>query len=450
MSDHCLYVVLAAGEGTRMRSSLPKVMHQVACEPMLGHVLSATAAARGEGSCAVVVGPDMEAVSAFVGARAPTASIHVQTDRLGTANAVLAARDAIDDARDVVVLYGDTPLVRAETIERLRSAIDHDSGHGADIAVLGFDAADPTGYGRLIVDGDRLLAIREDRDASDEEKSIVFCNSGVIAFRNGVALDLLQAIGNDNAKGEYYLTDAIEIAVARGMTAVAIHCPEDEVQGVNTRAQLAAVEASMQARLRLAALDGGATLTAPETVFFSHDTRIGRDVIIEPNVVFGPGARVGDNVTVRAFCHIEGATIAPGATIGPYARLRSGADIGVGARIGNFVEIKAATLEAGAKVNHLSYIGDARVGAGANIGAGTITCNYDGVSKHRTDIGAGAFIGSNSALVAPVTVGDRAYVASGSVITDDVEADALAIGRSRQVEKPGRAKGSAKRRRADS
>jgi bifunctional UDP-N-acetylglucosamine pyrophosphorylase/glucosamine-1-phosphate N-acetyltransferase len=333
----------------------------------------------------------------------------------------------------MIVLYGDTPLVTAATIDALRRSL----ADGADVAVLGFEAAEPTGYGRLITEGSRLLAIREESEATFEEKNITLCNSGVIGFSEGLIPDLLDAIGNDNAKGEYYLTDAIEVAVSRGLKTVAVSCPEAEVQGVNTRAQLAAAEAAMQARLRAAALEGGATLVAPETVFLSRDTRIGRDVLIEPNVFFGPKSSIGDGATVRAFSHIEGASIASGAVVGPFARLRPGAAIGEGARIGNFVEVKAATVEDGAKINHLSYVGDARVGAGANVGAGTITCNYDGQNKHHTDIGAGAFIGSNSALVAPVTIGEGAYVASGSVITKDVGPGALAFGRARQVERPG-------------
>lgn len=438
MTDRpCLYIVLAAGEGTRMRSAIPKVMHPVAGVPMLGHVLDSisdtTAGTTGDRAVAVVVGPGMDAVSAFLSKRAPEASVHLQSERLGTAHAVLAARDAMTADRGTLVLFGDTPLVTPETLERMRAALVA----GADIVVLGFEAADPTGYGRLITEGDTVTAIREEREASDEEKSITFCNAGVMAFSKGLLPDLLDAIGNDNAKGEYYLTDAIAIARSRGLTTAAVTCAEAEVQGVNTRAQLAAAEAAMQARLRAAALDGGATMVAPETVFLSRDTRIGQDVLIEPNVVFGPGSSVGDGATVRAFSHIEGASIAAGATVGPYARLRPGSVIGAGARVGNFVEVKAATVEDGAKVNHLTYIGDARVGAGANIGAGTITCNYDGFSKHHTDIGAGAFIGSNTALVAPVTIGDGAYVATGSVITKDVGPDALAFGRARQIEKEG-------------
>ncbi len=425
----CQFVILAAGEGTRMRSAMPKVMHGIAGEPMLGHVLAAVQALGGA-EAAVVVGPGMETVGAFVADRMPGASLHVQTERLGTAHAVLAAGAALRPDRDLVVLYGDTPLVRPQTIDRLRASI----GAGAAVAALGFEAVDPTGYGRLLTDGERLLAIREHKDASDEERAITLCNSGIIAISCSVARDLLEAIGNDNAKGEYYLTDAVEVAVERGLGATFIRCDEQEVLGVNTRAQLAAAEACMQERLREKAMAEGATLVAPETVFLSTDTVLGRDVVVEPHVVFGPGVRVADGVRIRAFSHLEQATVGDGAVIGPYARLRPGADIGEKARIGNFVEIKAATVAAGAKANHLAYIGNATIGAGANIGAGTITCNYDGFDKHHTEIGAGAFIGSNSALVAPVTISDGAYIGSGSVITRTVAPDALAVGRARQVE----------------
>lgn len=441
MTDRpCLFVVLAAGEGTRMRSAIPKVMHPVANEPMIGHVLASVGESAGDNDLAVVVGPDMDAVSRFVENHAPKASVHVQSERLGTAHAVLSARDALTGDRDVVVLFGDTPLVTSATLDRMRAGLSE----RADIVVLGFEAGDPTGYGRLIMDGDRVIAIREHSDATDEERRIKYCNSGAIAFRNGLLPELLDAIGNENVKKEHYLTDAIAIAAERGMTAVAMTCSEDEVRGVNTRTQLAAAEAVMQDRLRAAALAGGATMVAPETVFLSRDTRIGYDVLIEPNVYIGRGCSIGDRVTIRAFCHFEGATIAADAIVGPFARFRPQTAIGEAVRIGNFVEVKASTFEKGAKANHLSYIGDTRVGPKANIGAGTITCNYDGEAKHRTDIGAGAFIGSNSSLVAPVKIGDGAYIASGSVITEDVEPDALAFGRARQKNKPGRA-----RRRAD-
>jgi bifunctional UDP-N-acetylglucosamine pyrophosphorylase / glucosamine-1-phosphate N-acetyltransferase len=324
-------------------------------------------------------------------------------------------------------------MIRPATIERLRKAL----AEGADVAALGFRAAKPTGYGRLIADGERLLRIVEEKDATPDERALDFCNGGVMALSGRHADTLLAAIGNSNAKGEYYLTDAVELAVAAGLRAVAVTVDEAEVHGVNDRVQLSIAEALMQSRLREAAMQGGATLIAPETVFLSHDTRLGRDVLIEPHCVLGPGVIIEDNVVLHAFSHLEGAHIASGASVGPYARLRPGTRLAQKAKVGNFVEIKAADIGVGAKVNHLSYIGDASVGADANVGAGTITCNYDGYFKSKTVIGAGAFIGSNSALVAPVTVGEGATVGAGSVITRDVEAGALAVARGRQVERPG-------------
>ncbi|AXS40492.1 bifunctional UDP-N-acetylglucosamine diphosphorylase/glucosamine-1-phosphate N-acetyltransferase GlmU [Breoghania sp. L-A4] len=429
----CLIVILAAGLGTRMRSKTPKVLHPVGGRPMLAHVI-ATAHQAGADRLAVVCGPDMPQVADLVGAAGMPATLHVQHERKGTGHAVLAARAALERAADdVLVLFGDTPLITPGSIMRVREAL----AGGADLAVLGFEAADPTGYGRLLVKGGRLVAIREEKDASDSERLVTLCNSGVMGFSGSLLPELLDAIGNRNAQGEYYLTDAVEIANARGHTVVAETGHADEVLGVNNRAQLAQCEAIFQVRARHAAMLGGATLIAPETVFFSHDTKLGADVLIEPNVVFGPAVIVEDGATIRAFSHVEGAHVKSGAVVGPYARLRPGADVGENVRIGNFVEVKKAVLEAGAKVNHLSYIGDARVGAGANVGAGTITCNYDGFSKAHTDIGAGAFIGSNSALVAPVAVGDGAIVAAGSVIVDDVPADAFAVARGRQAVKPG-------------
>lgn len=429
-----LFIILAAGEGTRMRSRTPKVMHRLSGEPMLGHVLAAARATAPDAGLAVVVGPGMQDASVFVEARAPGARAFIQKRPRGTADAVRAAREAYAArAGGVIVLYGDTPLIRPETLTTMLDALEE----GAELAVLGFEAGDPTGYGRLVVEDGRLLAIREERDASAEERMIRLCNSGVMAFRAGCLRALIDAIGNENANGEFYLTDAVGLAARRGMEMRVVMAEEDEVLGVNDRAGLARAEALLQQRLRAAAMAGGATLVAPETVHFSHDTEVGRDVLIEPHVFFGPGVRIEDGATVRAFCHIEGAVIGENATVGPFARLRPGAEIGERARIGNFVEVKAARIEAGAKVNHLTYIGDARVGAGANVGAGTITCNYDGVAKHFTDIGPGAFIGSNSALVAPVRVGEGAYVATGTVVTKDVSPNALAVGRARQVEKPG-------------
>ena len=432
----CLALVLAAGEGTRMRSTLPKALQPLGGRPLLAHVL-AVADAAGCSETAIVVGPDHGVVAALARELAPEAQVFEQRERLGTAHAVLAARGAIaHGADDVLVMFADTPLVRPATLARLREAL----ARGAAVAVLGFRAADPTGYGRLVTEGDDLIAIREERDASPAERAITLCNAGLMALLGQHALSLLDAIGNANAKGEYYLTDAVALARAKGMQAVAIETAEDDVRGINTKGQLAEAEAVLQQRLRATAMEAGVTMIAPETVFLCADTKFGKDVTIEPNVVFGPGVTVDDGATIRAFSHLEGAYVGKGARVGPFARLRPGANLGEDVHIGNFVEVKAADIEAGAKANHLAYIGDARVGAGANVGAGTITCNYDGVSKHRTDIGKGTFIGSNSALVAPVKIGDGAYIGSGSVITKDVPADSLAIGRGEQTVKVGWAK----------
>jgi bifunctional UDP-N-acetylglucosamine pyrophosphorylase/glucosamine-1-phosphate N-acetyltransferase len=432
MTRTCLAIVLAAGEGTRMRTSRPKVLHAIGGAPLIAHVLGAVQALDGE--TAVVVGPGADAVMAAVRALLPKADIAVQHDRRGTADAVLAAKASI--ARgfdDILVLFADTPLVRGETLSRLRAPLRA----GAAVAVLGFRAADPTGYGRLIIENGRLLAIREEKDASAAERKIDLCNGGLMALRGDVALAILERIGNANAKGEFYLTDAVAIARDMGLQAVALETPEEEVRGINTQAQLAEAEAILQGRLRDAALSAGVTMVAPQTVHLCADTKLGRDVVIEPYVVFGPGVVVEDGARIRSFSHLEGAVVGQGATVGPFARLRPGARLGARVRIGNFVEVKEADIEADVAANHLTYIGDARVGEGSNVGAGTITCNYDGFEKHRTEIGAGAFIGSNSALVAPVKIGDGAYVASGSVITHDVPADALALGRGRQVAKEG-------------
>jgi len=433
MQRTCLAIVLAAGEGTRMRSRHPKVMHRLAGRPMLAHVLDAVAAS-GATACAVVVGPQQPAVEAEARRAVPSPEIFVQSERRGTAHAVLAARAAIArGVDDVLIVFGDTPLVLPQTLARLRAALTD----GAAVAVLGFRPKDPTGYGRLLLEGDRLLAIREERDADAAERAITLCNGGLMALAGAQALAILDRIENHNAKREFYLTDAVAIARDMGFAAVAPECAEDEVRGINTRGQLAEAEAVMQQRLRAAALEAGVTMVAPETVFLSADTVLGQDVVIEPHVVFGPGVVVEDEAVIHAFCHIERAHIGRGVSLGPFARLRPGAKLGTGVKIGNFVEVKAASIEAGAKANHLAYIGDARVGEGANIGAGTIICNYDGANKHHTDIGRKAFIGSNSALVAPVAIGDGAYVGSGSVITDDVPPGALALGRGRQVNKEG-------------
>jgi bifunctional UDP-N-acetylglucosamine pyrophosphorylase/glucosamine-1-phosphate N-acetyltransferase len=432
----CLAIVLAAGEGTRMRTSLPKALHPIGGRTLLGHVL-ATAAQAGCGEMAVVVGPDHHEVTGETRIIAPKAQTFEQRERRGTAHAVLAAREAVArGADDILVMFSDTPLVRPETLNDLRAALRD----GAAVAVLGFKPANPKGYGRLLTRGDELIAIREENDATPEERKIPLCNGGLMALAGQHALAILDRIGNRNAKGEYYLSDAVAIARDMGLKAAAIETGEDDVRGINTKAQLAEAESVLQQRLRAAAMEAGVTMIAPETVFLSADTKLGKDVTIEPNVVFGPGVRVEDGATIRAFSHLEGAHVGKGARVGPYARLRPGAELGADVHIGNFVEVKAASIEAGAKVNHLAYIGDARVGEGANVGAGAITCNYDGVAKHRTDIGKGTFIGSNASLVAPVKIGDGAYVGSGSVVTKDVPADALAVARTQQTIKEGWAK----------
>jgi len=431
-----LTVVLAAGEGTRMRSSLPKVLHPVAGQPILVHVLEA--APHGEGtSLAVVVGPDHSAVEAEAKRLRPDAATFIQRERLGTAHAVLAARDAIArGADDLLVVFGDTPLISAATLARMRAPLKE----GAALAVLGFRAADPTGYGRLLIESGKLVAIREQADASAEERKVTLCNAGVMAFDGRRALKILEKIGNANSKGEYYLVDAVTIVRDMGLEAVVIETSEDEVRGINTKAQLAEAEAVMQARLRKAALEAGVTLVAPETIFLAADTKFGSDVTIEPFVVIGPGVTIGDGAVIHSFSHIVQSSIGKKALIGPFARLRPGNSLGDGSKVGNFVEMKASTLEAGVKVNHLSYIGDTHIGAKTNIGAGTITCNYDGFAKHKTTIGAGAFVGTNSSLVAPVKIGNGAYIGSGSVITKDVPDDALAVERSPQTNREGGAR----------
>ena len=446
-------VVLAAGKGTRMRSDRPKVLHALANRSLLGHVLAAVQEA-GAARIAVVVEPGRDDVAREVAKMAPGASVHPQAERLGTAHAVLAARDALTDEADVIIAFGDTPLVTAETFLRLRAPLratgaGEGAGEGAAVAVLAFEAADPAGYGRVLTQGGRVVAIREEKDASAAERGVRLANAGLMALSGAHALDLLTRIGNANAAGEYYLTDAVALAVAGGLPVAVVPVAEAEAQGVNDRVQLAVAEAAIQGRLRRAAQLGGATLVAPETVFLSADTILGRDVAIEPHCVFGPGVVVGDRCTIRAFSHLHDARLADGVDIGPHVRLRGGAVLEAGVHLGNFVEVKNAVLRAGAKASHLSYLGDAEVGAGANIGAGTITCNYDGVAKHRTVIGAGAFIGSNSALVAPVRVGDGALVGAGSVITRDVPADAIAVARGRQATLPGAASAHRERLRAE-
>ncbi len=432
MADRtCLAIVLAAGEGTRMRSTLPKVLHIVAGRSLLAHVLIAIARAD-TAATAVVVGPAQDAVAAEAQRVAPGAEMFVQRERRGTAHAVLAARSAIErKPDDILIVYGDTPLIQPATLMRLRAAL----AAGAAVAVLAFRPADPSGYGRLVFAGNALVAIREEADATDAEKAIALCNGGIMALTGAHALAILERIGDANRKREFYLTEAVAIARTMKLDAVAVEVEEDDVRGINTKSELAEAEAVAQRRLRKAALDAGVTLVAPDTVFLSADTKFGKDVVVEPYVVFGEKVTVEDGAVIHAFSHLVGANVGRKASVGPFARLRPGTRLGDGARVGNFVEVKEATMEAGAKANHLSYIGDAFVGADANIGAGTITCNYDGDAKHRTTIGKGAFIGSNSALVAPVDIGDGAYIGSGSVITRNVPANALALGRARQVVK---------------
>ncbi len=423
-----------------MRSALPKVLHRVGGRTLIGHVLEA-AKASGAAALDVVIGPEREDVAADVRKRAASAGVYVQRERLGTAHAVLSAKPALTTGSDLIVAFGDTPLLRAQTFAMLVEALKESA-----VVVLGFRPKDPHGYGRLIQEGGNLVAIREEKDANEAEKKIGLCNAGVMAFSGKHVLSLVEAIGNENAKREYYLTDAVAIARGRNLSVTVREAPEEEVMGINDRVQLAEAEAELQKRMRRAAMESGVTLVAPETVFFSADTKLGKDVVVEPNVVFGPGVVVKDGATIRAFSHLEGAEVGEGASVGPYARLRPGTRLGAKTKIGNFVEVKAATFGDGAKANHLSYVGDASVGANANIGAGTITCNYDGYDKHKTEIGEGAFIGSNSALVAPVKIGKGAYVGTGSVVTEDVPADALAIARGRQAVKEGWAAEARKRR----
>jgi bifunctional UDP-N-acetylglucosamine pyrophosphorylase / glucosamine-1-phosphate N-acetyltransferase len=428
----CLTIVLAAGEGTRMRASRPKVLHHIAFRPLIWHVMDAVAPLSGR--CAVVIGPGLDQVASSVRTHTPDAEIFIQTERRGTAHAVLAARAAIArGVDDIVAVFADTPLIASDTLSRLRTAL----ADGAAVAALGFHATDPTGYGRLIVESGALVAIREEKDASPEERKITFCNGGVMALAGKTALAILDKIDDSNAKKEFYLTDAVAIARAMGLKTVALETTEDDVRGVNTQAQLAEAEAILQDRLRKAAMEAGVNMVAPHTVQLAADTTFGRDVVVEPYVVFGPGVTVEDGALIRSFSHLEKAHVGRGASVGPYARLRPGANLGEKVRVGNFVEVKESTIGDRTAINHLTYIGDSTIGQGANIGAGTITCNYDGTEKHRTDIGDGAFIGSNSSLVAPLKIGARAYVGSGSVITRDVPDDSLAIGRTRQTVKEG-------------
>jgi bifunctional UDP-N-acetylglucosamine pyrophosphorylase/glucosamine-1-phosphate N-acetyltransferase len=428
-------IVLAAGFGTRMKSKLSKVLHPLAGRPMINHLME-TVDGLDPDEVSVVVGDYMDDVSEAV---SPFPTV-VQSGRLGTAHAVLAARESISDFDgDVLILYGDTPLITLETLEAMLDA--RASLLNPAVVVLGFTPDDPGNYGRLFLGEDGALdAIVEAKDATDEQLQIGLCNSGVMAIDGKVMWSLLDRVGMDNAKGEYYLTDIIELARNDGRACVAIAGDEDELIGINSRVELAEAEAILQDRLRFQAMENGVSLTDPTTVFLCHDTKLGQDVFIGPNVFFGPDVTIGDGVVINAFCHIEGAEVLPKASIGPFARLRPGTKVSEGAKVGNFVEVKNALLEPGAKVSHLSYIGDAQIGEGANIGAGTITCNYDGFHKSQTIIGKGAFIGSNTALVAPVTVGDGAIVGAGSTITKDVKADALSVTRAPQKSVDGWAK----------
>lgn len=433
----CLAVVLAAGEGKRMRSRKPKVLHELAGRSMLAHVLASVAAA-GADKIAVVVGSGQEAVIAEAKRAMPRAEIFIQSSPFGTAHAVLAAKAAIaEGCDDLLIAFADTPLLRPATYLSLRAAL---AERGVAVAVLGFEAEDPKGYGRLILEGDRLVAIREHKDLHERELDLAICNAGVMALAGPHAVALLESIGNTNAQSEYYLTDAVAIAHVRNLGAAAARVPADEVLGINDRRQLAAAEAVLQSRLREEAMRAGVTFLDPGSVHLSFDTEFAPDATVEPNVFFGPGVQVGAGSLIRAFSHLEGAKIGEDCVVGPFARLRPGAELCAGVHIGNFVEVKAAWLGPGVKANHLAYIGDATIGARTNIGAGAITCNYDGFAKFKTDVGEGVFIGVNSALVAPVKIGAGAYVGTGSVVTEDVAADALVLARERQIQKPGWAK----------
>jgi bifunctional UDP-N-acetylglucosamine pyrophosphorylase / glucosamine-1-phosphate N-acetyltransferase len=422
-------VILAAGQGTRMRSDTHKVLHPIASRPLLLHLVDRVDAL-GADKRVVVVGKGREQVEAAIAGR--DVALAVQSEQKGTGHAVQQAQQALAGYEGpVIILYGDTPFVETSTLRRMLDRLDGHGGPG--IVVLASSPADPLKYGRIVLgEGDRIAKMVEYKDATDEERAVRLCNSGMMAVRAGDLFRWLDEVGNDNAASEYYLPDIVNIAAAEGREAVVIEGDPYEAAGVNSRAELAHLELEWQRRRREHALDEGATLIDPESVWFAYDTKLGRDVTVEPHVVFGPGVAIADGATIHAFSHIEGATIGAKASIGPFARIRPGTMLAERTKVGNFVELKKASVGEGAKVNHLSYIGDASIGAGANIGAGTITCNYDGFGKYRTVIGTGAFIGSNTALVAPVTIGDGAIVGAGSVITRDVEADSLAIERSDQ------------------
>jgi len=425
-------VILAAGKGTRMQSDLPKVLHPLAQVPILAHAIRSARFSDPE-KMVIVAGHGFSQVAKAALEFAPDAIVVEQAEQLGTGHAVAQAKSALEDFDgDVIVLYGDTPFISEDTIAAIQSA-----RRSSDLVVLGFDAADPARYGRLVTQGDVLDRIVEFKDATPKERAITLCNSGVMAAKASDLFSWIDQVGNSNASGEYYLTDCVGIARSAGKTATVVRCDEAETLGINSRAELASAEAAFQSRMRCEMLDTGITLYAPDTVFFAYDTVIGRDCIIEQNVVFGPDVTIESGATIRAFSHLEGCHVSRDAVVGPYARLRPGAELSEGVKIGNFVEVKNALIGEGSKVNHLSYIGDAEIGKGSNIGAGTITCNYDGVFKHRTTIGDNVFVGSNTMLVAPVTLGDHSMTASGSVITKDVPASDLAIARAEQVNKTG-------------
>ncbi|SMX32627.1 bifunctional UDP-N-acetylglucosamine diphosphorylase/glucosamine-1-phosphate N-acetyltransferase GlmU [Octadecabacter ascidiaceicola] len=425
-------IILAAGKGTRMQSDLPKVLHKIAGAPLLVHAMKAGASLEPE-KTVIVAGHGAELVEASARDWSNDVDVVLQTEQLGTAHAVLQAGDALSGFDgNAIVLYGDTPFIQPETLDAMLAArAEH------DVVVLGFDAADPGRYGRLVMDGEALDAIVEFKDATDAERAITLCNSGVICAKSDVLFDLIDGVSNENASGEYYLTDIISIARTKGLSATVVRCDEAETMGINSRPELAVAEVAFQTRARADALENGVTMHAPDTVYFSHDTYIGADTVIEPNVVFAAGVTVENNATIRAFSHLEGCHVSRESVVGPYARLRPGAELSEGVKIGNFVEVKNATIDAGAKINHLSYIGDAQIGEKSNIGAGTITCNYDGVFKHRTTIGKNVFVGSNTMLVAPVTLGDDSMTATGTIITKDVPDGDLAVGRARQENKTG-------------
>ena len=431
MKQTCLTIILAAGEGTRMKSSTPKVLHEVAGLPMVLHALNAAIEA-GSDKSVVVVGAGADKVESRVLESDTSVSIAVQKERLGTAHAVLAASEWLQkDFDDILILYGDVPLIRSETLLNMRQQLRD----GADVVVLGFEAKDPTGYGRLLEENGELVAIREHKDASVGEKRVCLCNSGIMIFNGSIAYETLQAIKNINSQSEYYLTDAVEVARSKGLKVVTTRASEADVQGVNNRVQLAEVEAEWQRRKRNEMMLNGVSLVAPKTVTFAHDTVIGRDTVVEPHVVFRNNVDVAENASILAFSYLEGSSIAEGCIVGPYARLRPGTVLLDNSKVGNFCEVKKSVVGVGSKINHLTYVGDTTIGVKSNIGAGTITCNYDGINKHPTKIGDNVFVGSNSSLIAPVEIGNNAIIAAGSVVTKDVPEDALSIGRGKQVNK---------------